>query len=211
MGTTSAAADEIRIVDGALSWSRFDGPVLITLQGSGFTFEGGTGPSAGIFEPWNQCSVPECLAGTTVDLLARWLGNDMPGTATFQGTTYTGVGGLGAEAAQMLVDFTGSLTIPALFAGGVVTAPFQFTGVFAYPQGPFFELTDLNLLGSGTASLTFSPWTVFPGAFVLDSARYEFDAAAPVPEPASMLLIGAGVAGLAAVRRRRQRREPADL
>lgn len=44
-----------------------------------------------------------------------------------------------------------------------------------------------------------------PGAFRLDSIRYEFDAAAPVPEPTSMLLIGSGLAGLAALRKRRNR------
>jgi hypothetical protein len=39
--------------------------------------------------------------------------------------------------------------------------------------------------------------------WVGSSVRYDFVSADPVPEPASMLLFGSGLAALAAVRRRR--------
>lgn len=197
-----ARADSIQLTSGALQWVNGGGAASITMAGGGFTFEGSGSPSGGIFTPASQCGVPECTAGGTVDLHSFWSGNDLPGTATLNGTTYNHVGSLSANSSAQ-AQWTGLLHIPTGFTGGLLTTRFLFSGQFAYEWDPSQPWRQLGLFGSGTASLMFTPYPGQPGAFTLSSLVYEFDAA-PVPEPASMFLIGTGLAGLAAMRRRRR-------
>ncbi|HVJ27682.1 MAG TPA: hypothetical protein VM493_09060, partial [Vicinamibacterales bacterium] len=78
-------AETIVITSGFLDWVWPGNGPRIQLAGEGFTFSG-RGIN-GIFEPFETCGVPECVPGTTVDLLAFWSGLDLPGTATYNGTT----------------------------------------------------------------------------------------------------------------------------
>ena len=198
-----ARAETIVLTSGVFNWMGSSGPASVTMSGSNFSFIGtAASTTGGVFSPGLQCMVPECMAGTTVDLFTRFVGADLTGTATHNGVTYSPVGSVVANA-SLDARWSGSLQIPLSFTGGVLTAPFTFAGEFHYNDTPTTGGI-ADLLGGGTATLTFAPSVPFPGAFNLTSVRYEFDSAAPVPEPTSMLLIGTGLAGLAALRRRRR-------
>ena len=59
----------------------------------------------------------------------------------------------------------------------------------------------VDLLGSGQATLRFAESGAFPGTFNVTAVRYEFDSAAPVPEPTSLAM--AAMIGVLPVIRRR--------
>src|SRR5687767_1748026 len=122
--TTPARAETIVLSSGLFNWVS-GSAASVTLAGDSFSFTGNASQFSGIFSPWSQCFVPECTAGTTVNLFTRFTGADIGGTATYNGVTYNPVGSAAAKA-SLDTRWSGSLLIPAGFTGGVMTAPFTF-------------------------------------------------------------------------------------
>ncbi|HVF54669.1 MAG TPA: PEP-CTERM sorting domain-containing protein [Pyrinomonadaceae bacterium] len=100
------------------------------------------------------------------------------------------------------------LTFPDSGAATItLTTQFTMNGTLTGRRvGESTQLFSNDLFGQGIATLTFGPATQFgqPG-YVLRSVSYEF-APAPVPEPATILLLGTGLAGVAARASRYRRR-----
>ena len=184
-----------QITHGHLSGTgHMSGTVRAAIGGDDFSFAASASPVGGIWGPAN-CFAPMCIAGTTIDLDARFSGKDFPGTATYAERIYTHVGSLTGDS-WMDARWLGAVTIPQDFAGGTLTSPFLFEGLFGFPGG------SLSLSGFGTIYADFVPRPT--GTFHLRSITYQFEDSANRsvnPEPSTWLLIATGTAWLA--RRRR--------
>jgi hypothetical protein len=205
---SAALADPIRITSGSLQFTGSANAMPLTLAGDGFTLTANASLHEGLLGPYFQCTVPECVAGSTIDLHSIWVGSGLSNaTVTFEGQTYNNVGSF-ISTDSAVVEWTGSLGIPLGFTGGSLSAPVSFGGQFLFVPDPSQPQRQVNLFGAGTATLTFIPWAApeFANAFVLQSAVFDMNQPAATPEPASMLLLGTGVGALLVRARRRRAR-----
>ena len=122
--------------------------------------------------------------------------------------------GVPSDSADIFVRPVGGPVIaPPLSTRAVLTAPFEVVGV---GRGQV-RLIDFEgeptvifpLVGRGVATLELTP-NLFVPAWEFVEARYDFESAAPIPEPATLLLFGTGAVALAARRHRRRPRSSKD-
>lgn len=91
-----------------------------------------------------------------------------------------------------------------------VSIPFTMTGNLELTEPrrgplPVPVLFSTEIVGSGYAGITF---TGSFNTYTITNVVYAFGATQPLPEPATLLLLGSGLAGVAAARRRRDSGAP---
>jgi subtilisin family serine protease len=196
-GRASADPIVVGITGGFLDMGPDDGPLVLSGD-HGFTFSSHVDIAGGVFMPSEEC-FNGCLAGSSLNLLGSWLGNDLVGNATLDGVTYLAVGS--TDTTSMGVAFNGMATLPPIADSATVVAPFTFSGEFDHPGPGGIAETD-TLEGLGTATLTLVRDGSRTDSWLLSEARYDL---APTPEPASLLLV---ITGLAATVLRCRTRQP---
>lgn len=175
----------------------------LMIQGAGISADVGLSFLSPV-SAYQQCSI-RCEPGTTIGLYAYADGLDVRGDVTYLGESFI-VGGADLRfVGNLVVEFTGEAVLPPLVGPTAeVTAPFLFEGSIWPPLTS--TLPRGTLTGGGLATLTLraqSVPSIGPG-WTFQRLEYLFiEDPSVVPEPASMLLVGSGLAVLLKLRRRR--------
>ena len=199
-------ADPVSIVTSGFYAVVWDEDSDFRLVGVGFELQGLA--NSGDNNPLFHCH--PCAGGTSLDLSTNFDANrNETFPAVFDGRSYAQVFYIGDMAFQ-----AGSVIAPDLPTPGPgdaapradVNAPFVASGFLtAYDnvERAGVPLFSDAFSGRGTATVTFFNSPEFGGIWA-ERISYQFDDSAPIPEPATLLLIGTGLSAMYMTRRRRR-------